>query len=172
MSIPASKLTALTKISGVVSVKPVARYEVQADPGGSGSLAQAADYLQATPVRDQGFDGTGVKLAVLDSGVDFTHEYLGGPGTVAGVQHLLRAERGGADRHLRRLVRPGRAQGQGWHRLRRREWNGAANSPPLAPDPNPIDFEGHGTHVSDIADRPQRRRHPQGHRSRAPSCTW
>jgi len=82
MSVPASKLTALTRISGVVSVKPVARYEVQSDPGGSGSLAQAADYLQATPARDQGFDGTGVKLAVLDSGVDYTHEYLGGPGTV------------------------------------------------------------------------------------------
>gem|GEM_PF-2585522 len=34
-------------------------------------------------------------------------------------------------------------------------WSGGANSPPLAPDPNPIDFEGHGTHVADIiAGRP------------------
>src|SRR5512133_1761773 len=82
LSIPASKLTDLTQIAGVVSVKPVARYQVQQDPGGPGSLAQAADYLQVTPVRNQGFDGTGVKVAVLDSGVDFTHEYLGGPGTV------------------------------------------------------------------------------------------
>jgi hypothetical protein len=58
LSIPASKLTDLTKLAGVVSVKPVARYEVQQDPGGSGSLAQAADYLQVNPVREQGFDGT------------------------------------------------------------------------------------------------------------------
>jgi subtilisin family serine protease len=82
MSVAASKLTALARIDGVVSVKPMARYRTQQDPGGSGSLAQAADYIQATAVRNQGFDGTGVKVAVLDSGVDYTHAYLGGPGTV------------------------------------------------------------------------------------------
>jgi hypothetical protein len=86
MSIPASKLTALTKIPGVVSVKPVSRYQTQADPGGSGSLAQAAQYLQATGAYAQGYDGTGVSVAVLDSGIDFTHEYLGGPGTVAAYE--------------------------------------------------------------------------------------
>jgi subtilisin family serine protease len=95
LSIPASRLTDLTKIDGVVSVKPVARYEVTQDPGGSGSLAQAADYLQVNPVREQGFDGTGVKVAVLDSGVDFTHEYLGGPGTGRGVQQPASAQNAG-----------------------------------------------------------------------------
>ncbi|HZB49201.1 MAG TPA: hypothetical protein VE547_08920, partial [Mycobacteriales bacterium] len=74
LSVAASKLADLAKIPGVVSVKPVGRYETRQDPGGSGSLAQAADYIEATPVRNLGYDGTGVKIAVLDSGIDYTHE--------------------------------------------------------------------------------------------------
>ena len=30
-------------------------------------------------------------------------------------------------------------------------WVGGEDTPPLAPDPDPIDFEGHGTHVAHIA---------------------
>ena len=151
MSIPASKLTALTRISGVVSVKPVARYEVQSDPGGSGSLAQAADYLQATPARDQGFDGTGVKLAVLDSGVDYTHEYLGGPGTVDAYNTCFAQNAVAPTGICADLFGPNAPKVKGGADFVGEKWNGAANTPPLAPDPNPIDFEGHGTHVSDIA---------------------
>ena len=65
----------------MLSVKPLARYQAFKDPGGSGSLAQAAAYLGA-PAGG----GAGVKVAVLDSGIDFTHEYLGGPGTVGAYQ--------------------------------------------------------------------------------------
>lgn len=151
LSIPASRLTDLTKIDGVVSVKPVARYEVTQDPGGSGSLAQAADYLQVNPVREQGFDGTGVKVAVLDSGVDFTHEYLGGPGTVAAYKACFgqnaRAPRGICANYFG----PNAPKVKGGTDFVGEKWNGASDTPPLAPDPNPIDFEGHGTHVSDIA---------------------
>ena len=151
MSVPASKLTALTRISGVVSVKPVARYEVQSDPGGSGSLAQAADYLQATPARDQGFDGTGVKLAVLDSGVDYTHEYLGGPGTVEAYNTCFAQNAVAPTGICADFFGPNAPKVKGGTDFVGEKWNGAANTPPLAPDPNPIDFEGHGTHVSDIA---------------------
>ena len=151
LSIPASKLTDLTKIAGVVSVKPVARYEVTQDPGGSGSLAQAADYLQVNPVREQGFDGTGVKVAVLDSGVDFTHEYLGGPGTVAAYKACF-GQNAVAPRGIcADYFGPNAPKVKGGTDFVGEKWNGASDTPPLAPDPNPIDFEGHGTHVSDIA---------------------
>src|SRR2546423_1477833 len=52
-------------------------------PGPSGSLAQAARYLDIDRAADRGLDGTGVRAAVIDSGVDFTHGDLGGPGTAA-----------------------------------------------------------------------------------------
>ena len=151
LSIPASKLTDLTKIDGVVSVKPVARYEVTQDPGGSGSLAQAADYLQVNPVREQGFDGTGVKVAVLDSGVDFTHEYLGGPGTVDAYDTCFAQNAQAPSGICADFFGPNAPKVKGGTDFVGETWNGAANTPPLAPDPNPIDFEGHGTHVSDIA---------------------
>jgi hypothetical protein len=48
LSIPASKLTDLTKIAGVVSVKPVARYEVQEDPGGSGTRPRRPTTCRST----------------------------------------------------------------------------------------------------------------------------
>jgi minor extracellular serine protease Vpr len=151
MSVPAARLTDLTRIAGVVSVKPVARYEVQEDPGGSGSLAQAADYLQATPVRNQGFDGTGVRVAVLDTGVDFTHEFLGGPGTVEAYNTCFAQNAVAPSGICADLFGPNAPKVKGGTDFVGEKWNGAANSPPLAPDPNPIDFEGHGTHVSDIA---------------------
>jgi minor extracellular serine protease Vpr len=147
LSIPASKLTDLTKISGVVSVKPIAKYETQADPGGSGSLAQAADYLQATAVRNQGYDGTGVKVAVLDSGVDFTHEYLGGPGTTAAYDTCYAQNTVAPTGECATLFGPNAPKVKGGYDFVGETW---PNTTPEAPDPNPIDFEGHGTHVSDI----------------------
>lgn len=146
MSIPASKLTDLTKISGVVSVKPVAKYETQADPGGSGSLAQAADYLEATAVRNQGFDGTGITVAVLDSGVDYTHEYLGGPGTVPAYESCYAGRDAAPTGACAALFGPTAPKVKGGYDFVGETWPNAAE----APDPNPIDLEGHGTHVSDI----------------------
>ncbi len=157
MSVAASKLTALAKIPGVVSVKPVGRYETRQDPGGSGSLAQAADYIEATAVRNQGYDGTGVRVAVLDSGVDYTHEYLGGPGTVEAYntcyygnaagdpdQQAYNAAPTGA---CAALFGPTAPKIKGGYDFVGETW---PVTPAEAPDPNPIDFEGHGTHVSDI----------------------
>jgi subtilisin family serine protease len=148
MSVSASKLADLAKISGVVSVKPIARYRTQQDPGGSGSLAQAADYIQATEVRNQGFDGTGVRIAVLDSGVDFTHEYLGGPGTVE-AYNTCYAQRDVAPTGLcAEYFGPDAPKVKGGYDFVGETWPTTETE---APDPNPIDFEGHGTHVSDIA---------------------
>jgi minor extracellular serine protease Vpr len=146
LSIPATKLTDLSKIAGVVSVKPVARYETQADPGGSGSLAQAADYLQATSVRNQGFDGTGVTVAVLDSGIDYTHEYLGGPGTVPAYESCYAGRDAAPAGACAALFGPTAPKVKGGYDFVGEDW---PNSPEV-PDPNPIDFEGHGTHVADI----------------------
>lgn len=123
MTVPAKNLTDLAILPGVVSVKPVARYETHADPGGSGSLAQAADYVKASQVRRAGFDGTGVKVAILDSGIDFTHEYLGGPAlrrpTPAAIRALPARPTIWPGRPLRGSLWSHPTEGQGWLRLRR-----------------------------------------------------
>ena len=102
-------------------------------------------------MRNQGFDGTGVKIAVLDSGVDFTHEYLGGPGTVEAYDTCFAQNAVAPSGICADFFGPNAPKVKGGTDFVGETWNGAANSPPLAPDPNPIDFEGHGTHVSDIA---------------------
>jgi minor extracellular serine protease Vpr len=146
MKIAATKLTALTQIPGVVSVKPVAHYQVTQDPGGSGSLAQAADYLQATEVRNQGFDGTGVKVGVIDSGIDFTHENLGGPGTPEAYETCNAGNTAAPTGECAALFGPGAPKVKGGTDFVGETWPNTDEQP----DPNPIDAEGHGTHVSDI----------------------
>ena len=146
LSIPATRLNDLAAIPGVLSVKPVAKYETQADPGGSGSLAQAADYIEATSVRAQGYDGTGVKVAVLDSGIDYTHEYLGGPGTVAAYEECYAQRDVAPTGACAALFGPGAPKVKGGIDFTGDTWPNT----PESTDPNPIDFEGHGTHVSDI----------------------
>lgn len=150
MTIPAKNLTALSELAGVVSVKPVARYETHADPGGSGSLAQAAEYVQATSVRAAGYDGTGVKVAVLDSGIDYTHSYLGGPGTEAAYADCYtgagKAYDSAPTGACAALFGPSAPKVKGGYDFVGETWPTTAE----VPDPNPIDLEGHGTHVADI----------------------
>jgi subtilisin family serine protease len=150
VTVPAKNLSRLAAIQGVVSVKPVGRYQTQNDPTESGSLAQAADYLRATEVRQAGYDGTGVKVAVLDSGIDYTHKYLGGPGTEAaytncydGAGKAYDAAPVGA---CAALFGPSAPKVKGGYDFVGETWPNTAEKP----DPNPIDYEGHGTHVADI----------------------
>lgn len=46
------------------------------------SLDRRVPYIGATTVQqDYGFNGTGIRVAILDSGIDYTHADLGGEGT-------------------------------------------------------------------------------------------
>lgn len=71
--IDASRLNQIAALPGVANVRPVIHYEL--------ALSETVPYVGASAVQAQGFDGAGVKVAVLDSGVDDTHRNLGGPGT-------------------------------------------------------------------------------------------
>lgn len=68
-------LEMLRSLKGVVAVS--------LDQGGSGSLDEAIpllgmDYIQAAEPAGLGIDGTGVKVAVLDSGIDASHPDFSG----------------------------------------------------------------------------------------------
>ena len=157
----AASLPDLAAIPGVMSVTRVPSYDVtwpRDTPVASGSLDQAARYLDLDRAYDRGLDGTGIRAAVIDSGIDFTHVDLGGPGTAAaytecygtppgpGVPEAGQPRNAAPTGTCATLFGPGAPKVIGGFDFVGEAWpNGA-----VAPDPNPIDFEGHGTHVADI----------------------
>jgi minor extracellular serine protease Vpr len=144
-SIDASKIPILAAQPGVVAVRPVIDYSMD--------LSETVPYIGATAVQNQGYTGAGVRVAVLDSGIDYTHFNLGGSGTAGDYT----AAYGTSLNDVRnQTVNPAlfpTAKVVGGYDFVGEQWpNG-----PLAPDPNPIPCgltsfcDGtHGTHVADI----------------------
>jgi subtilisin family serine protease len=74
VSVDASKIDAIAELANVRSVRRVHDYQVD--------LTETVPYIGAKAVQDAGVDGKGVRVAVLDSGIDYTHSKLGGSGSV------------------------------------------------------------------------------------------
>lgn len=71
--VDASALKNIAALPGVTAVRPVLHYEK--------ALSETVPYVGAAAAHAAGKDGSGVRVAVLDSGIDYTHRNLGGPGT-------------------------------------------------------------------------------------------
>ncbi len=142
--IDASKLAEVAAIPGVSTVQRVNDYRI--------SLSETVPYIGASAAQHVGLDGHGVTVAVLDSGVDYTHRNLGGPGTAAAYQ----AAYGTSSSDPRNTTLDGlfpTAKVIGGYDFVGEAWNGTRGGPPLTPDPDPIALGGsggHGTHVADI----------------------
>ena len=133
----AAALPTLAEHPAIQSIRPVVNYRL--------TLSETVPYIGGTAVQALGYDGKGVSVAVFDSGIDYTHANLGGPGTLAGyvaaygatITDTLHTTRDGLF-PTAKVVEGFDFVGESWP-------HGG-----LAPDPDPIDFEGHGTHVADI----------------------
>ena len=139
MAIDANQLGALSRVSAVQGVMIVEDAQV--------ALPTTTAYVGANTVRNRNpsIDGTGVRIAILDSGIDFTHYNMGGPGTVAAYQAAYGGTTCGptvantsAPTFTSKVVGGFDFVGESWPNTA------------LQPDPNPIDCGGHGTHVADI----------------------
>ena len=135
--VDASQLEQIASIPGVAKVRPVINYEM--------TLSETVPYVGGTAVQQSGKDGTGVTVAVLDSGIDYTHRNLGGPGTLAAYAAAYGAGPGDPKQTTLDGLFP-TAKVVGGYDFVGEAWpNGARTE-----DPDPIDFQGHGTHVADI----------------------
>ncbi len=125
-------LPMLAQDARVLTINPVVNFQLeeQVDLPLSPTTSQV-------PQTDHG--GAGVHVAVLDSGIDYTHAALGGPGTPAAYQQAY------ADHTTRDGFFP-TAKVVGGYDFVGETWPHG----PLAPDPDPIDANGHGTHVADL----------------------
>jgi subtilisin family serine protease len=134
-STKASTLPEIQRIPGVASVRPVGTYQLM--------LAETVPYIGAATLQTAGVTGAGIKVAVLDSGIDYTHKNLGGSGTLADYATAI----------ANPAVAPAglypTAKVIGGYDFVGTQWPNAARTQ----DPNPIDEPpagGHGTHVADI----------------------
>jgi subtilisin family serine protease len=138
VSIDAAQLTAVQGISAVATIRPVVDYTL--------ALNTTVPYVGASQLHAGGLDGTGVTIAVLDSGIDYTHRNLGGPGTTAAYTAAYGPAPSAPANQTRDGLFPTAKVVEGYDFVGEVWPNG-----PRALDPDPIDFEGHGTHVADIA---------------------
>ena len=124
IAIEGSELGKLARIPGVANIYPVQTIDVPEPQEGPApelftSLAMVgADIAQS----ELGYTGEGIKVAVMDTGIDYDHPDLGG------------------------AFGPGCRVAYGWDFVGD-AFNGE-NTP--IPDPDPDDCHGHGTHVAGI----------------------
>ncbi len=131
-----SVLDELAKNPGVLRITPVANYEMD--------LSETVPYIGASLVQAEGFDGSGVSVAVLDSGLDYNHLALGGSGNpadfAANDPNVINENEAGMF-PTAKVVGGYDFVGSNWPNT------------PEQPDPDPIDDGvggGHGTHVGHI----------------------
>jgi len=111
--------------------------------------------LIGTPAvwQSLGLHGEGVKIAIIDTGIDYTHANFGGPGTAAAYTAAHAKGTLPADP---RLFGPSAPRIKGGIDLVGDSYNADPSNPltyqPIPhPDPNPLDCNGHGSHVAGTA---------------------
>ena len=138
--IDASKAEKIANLPGVSSVQRSQDFRL--------NLSDTVEYVGAAAVHAAGITGKGVEIAVLDSGIDYTHRDLGGPGTVAA--YVAAYGTGPTDpRNTTLDSHFPTDKVVGGYDFVGETWAGGDDTD-RTEDPDPIDHAGHGTHVADI----------------------
>lgn len=154
VQIDAAQLAGVRALGGVVAARPISNYRLDS--------SEAAAWVGARAAQQRlGLTGRGINVAVIDTGVDYTHSKLGGPGT---PQAYARAYCGSPDAAPNpddpacRAFDQADTSGAFPNAVVRGGFDWVGEQWPAGDptsDPNPIDRQGHGTHVADlIAGRP------------------
>jgi subtilisin family serine protease len=137
-----AQIKSFAELPGVVQVKEVRTYSM--------NNAHSVPFIGAPTVWQSppGLHGEHVRIAVIDTGVDYTHANFGGPGTVAAFNAAFANSTQPADPTL---FGPKAPKVKGGIDLVGDAYDAnVAGSVPV-PDPNPLDCNGHGSHTSGTA---------------------
>ena len=139
IQVDSSRISSISRLPGVKAVYPVGVIQApdpQDNPSPDLETALAmtgADIAQNT----LGFNGTGIKVAVMDTGIDYDHKDLGGDG-------VPRSNSGAFP--TGRVITGWDFVGDSYNA----SFSSPAYQPVPQPDPFPDDCNGHGSHVSGI----------------------
>src|SRR5204862_2744537 len=133
-----AQIAAVAKLPGVIAVKPVGIYTLD--------NAQSVPFIGAPAVwaGPPGFRGENIKVAIIDTGIDYTHANFGGPGTPAAYNAAFAAGTQPADL---KLFGPSAPKVKGGIDLVGDDYDGSDPKSVPAPDLNPLDCAAHGSHV-------------------------
>jgi subtilisin family serine protease len=131
-----SQLARLANLPGVKAIYPVETIQAPEVPITEPELMTALAMTGADIAQSElGFTGKGIKVAVMDTGIDIDHPDLGGDGTPDGAPFPTG-----------RVITGWDFVGDAYNA----DPAAATYNPIPAPDPNPDDCGGHGTHVAGI----------------------
>ncbi|MEU2947192.1 S8 family serine peptidase [Nocardiopsis alba] len=123
-----TQVSTAREISGVAAIHPVVRYEIPDLDDSAPEMDTALGMTGADIVQSElGITGEGLRVAIMDTGVDYTHPDLGGPGEFPTERVVAGHDFVGDDYNA-----------------------GNPNADTPAPDDDPQDCNGHGTHVAGI----------------------
>ena len=145
VSMEPSQMTAARSIDGVASVRRSVDSQLLQSTSHP-DLKTTLGYLGAGGVHSTGVRGQGIRVAMLDSGIDYTHYNLGGSGLVADYNAAKAAAAGTPPANLfptSKVIGGYDFVGDVW------PCPGQTGPCPLLPDSNPIDISGHGTSTAD-----------------------
>jgi subtilisin family serine protease len=133
--VQAGQMATLEAMPGVRSVGRVEKHEL--------ANVTSVPWIGGATVNAAGLTGAGVKIAIIDTGVDYTHANFGGPGTVAAY-----------NANNRQIIEPDTfptAKVIGGFDFAGPTYNANVTGSVPAPDPDPLDRGGHGSHVAGSA---------------------
>lgn len=136
VEVDVAMLPQLAQDPAVARIAPVGSYDLD--------LSETVPYIGASAVQAAGFDGSGVSVAILDSGIDYLHRNMGGSGDVADF-----------NANDPTVIEPGTfptSKVVGGYDFVGENWPNTVNGV-TEPDPDPLDKgigAGHGSHVADI----------------------
>jgi minor extracellular serine protease Vpr len=143
------KLKALATVSYVESEGNFGRPYFAANTAGDKQVgkedilaANSVKFIGAEVLHEKGITGRGIKVGIIDTGIDYTHAMLGGPGT----EEIYKS----VDPAKANILFPNKKVVGGIDLVGTR-YNSASGNFALhipLPDENPLDEGGHGSHVA------------------------
>ena len=139
-------LSKIARLPGVKSLRPLRIIKADNERGDP--------YMNAPVVWQQGItgnEGHQMRIAIIDTGVDYTHAMFGGPGTVAAFEA---ADATDTDQPPPTLMGPLAPKVKAGYDFVGDDFNASSDDPSDLiphPDPDPLDCNGHGTHVAGSA---------------------
>ena len=141
VELPISSLPDIQSMPEVLRTDPVTLHEISHD--------SSVPYTGAPVIWGSGGfsrDGSGITIGVIDTGIDYTHANLGGSGLVPDFE-----------RNDPEIIEPGtfpNTKVAGGHDFVGNSYDASSNDPGIntpIPDSDPLDCNGHGTHVAGSA---------------------